>query len=79
MIIVFLLTLEVVLKWIEMVRIYMYVIKFGIRDFYPSITETIRDKALLLVKQHHDISNENTRLIKHCRKSLVFSNNEAWK
>ena len=54
-------------------------IKFDIREYYPSITETILDKALLFAKQHHDIPNDNTRLIKHCRKSLLFSNNEAWK
>ena len=54
-------------------------IRFDIREFYPSITETILDKALLFAKQHHYISNDNTRLIKHCRKSLLFSNNEAWK
>ena len=54
-------------------------IKFVIREFYPSITETILDNALLFAKQHHDISNDNTRLIKHCRKSLPFSNNEARK
>ena len=54
-------------------------INFGIREFYPSITETIHDKVLLFAKQHHDVSNDNTRLIKHCRKSLLFSNNEAWK
>ena len=54
-------------------------IKFDIRDFYSSITETILDKALLFAKQHHGISNDNTRLIKHCRKSLLFSKNEAWK
>ena len=53
-------------------------IKYDIREFYPSITETIFDKALLFAKQHHDISNDNTRLIKRCRKSLKFSNNEAW-
>ena len=50
-------------------------IKYDIREFYPSITETIFDKALLFAKQHHDISNDNTRLIKRCRKSLKFSNN----
>ena len=54
-------------------------IKLDIREFYTSVTETIFDKALLFVKQHHDISNDNTRLIRHCRKSLIFSNNEAWK
>ena len=54
-------------------------IKFNIREFYPSITETILDKVLLFAKQHHDISNDNARLIKHCRKFLLFSNNEAWR
>ena len=54
-------------------------IKFDITEFYPSITETIFDKALLFAKQHHDISNNNTGLIKHYRKSLLFSNNEVWK
>ena len=54
-------------------------IKFDIRELYPSITETILDKALLFAKQHHDISSDNTRLIKHCRKYLLFSNNEARK
>ena len=53
--------------------------KFDIREFYPSITGTILDKAFLLVKQHRDISNDNTRLIKHCRKFLLFSNSEAWR
>ena len=31
------------------------------------------------MKQHHDISNDKTRLIKHCRKSLLISNNEDWR
>ena len=54
-------------------------IKFDIREFYPSITENILEKALLFEKQYHDISNDNIGLIKHCRKSLLFSNNEARK
>ena len=53
--------------------------KFDIRDFYPSITEAILHKALLFSKQHHDTSNDNTRLINHCRKSLSCNNNEAWR
>ena len=54
-------------------------ITFNIREFYPSITETILDKALLFAKQNHDIPNNNTKLTKHCRKSLLLSNNEAWR
>ena len=53
-------------------------IKLDIREFYPYMTETILGKALLFAKQHRDISN-NTRLIKHCHKYLLFSNNKAWK
>ena len=43
------------------------------------MTETILDIALLFAEQHCDISNDNTTLIKFCRKSLIFSINEAWK
>ena len=42
-------------------------------------SRTILNKAILFAKQHLYISSDNTRLIKHCRKSLQFSNNEAWK
>ena len=49
-------------------------------SFFIVVTGFVKlDKALLFAKQHHDILNDNTRLIKHCRKSLLFSNNEAWK
>ena len=41
--------------------------------------KNILDKALLLSKQHCDICNDNIRLVKNCRKSLQFSNNEAKK
>ena len=33
----------------------------------------------MFAKQHHHLSNDNARLIKHCRKALIFSNNDAWK
>ena len=53
-------------------------IKFDIREFYPSITETFLDQALFFAKQHHVISNNNIiRLIKHCHNSLLCSNNEV--
>ena len=70
-----------VIEWfknIEDKKSYSF-IKLDITEFYPSITEIILEKALLFAKQHHHISNDNTRLIKHCRKSLLFNNNETWK
>ena len=53
-------------------------IKFDIREFHPSFTKTVLNKVLLFAKQHYDISNDYTRLIKHCRKSLLISNDEVW-
>ena len=52
-------------------------IKIDIREFYPSITETILDKVLLFAKQHHDISNDNIRLIKHCRNYYLATMNHG--
>ena len=61
-----------VIEWfknIEEKKNYTF-IKFDIKQFSPSITETILDKALLFAKQHHDKSNDNTRLIFHIIKTL---------
>ena len=30
-------------------------------------------------KQYTDISDENLRIIRHCRKSLLYNNHELWK
>ena len=54
-------------------------VQFDIKDFYPSITEEILDNAVNFAKEHITITTEQLRTIKHCRKSLLFSNNEAWK
>ena len=48
-------------------------------EFYPSITESILDTATSFARQHTNISNENLRIIKHCRKSLLYNNQEPWK
>ena len=42
-------------------------IKFDIKELNPFIIGTILDNALMFAKQHHDISNDNIRLIKHSR------------
>ena len=54
-------------------------IKFDIREFYPSISESIFKKKILFAKEHHNIPDEDVRIIDHCRKSLLFYENEAWK
>ena len=54
-------------------------IQLDIKDVYPSITEEILEKSLEFAKQYVDITEKNTQLIKHCRKSLLFLNDEPWK
>lgn len=54
-------------------------IQLDIMEFYPSITETILDNAISFAKTHINISDKDLRIIKHCRKSLLYHANEAWK
>ena len=48
-------------------------------EFYPSVTETILDNALSFSKQHVEISDKDLLIIKHCRKLLLYHENEARK
>ena len=54
-------------------------VKFDIREFYPSISESIFKKSILFAKEHHHIRDEDIRIIDHCLKSLLFHENELWK
>ena len=54
-------------------------VKFDIREFYPSISEGIFKKSILFAKEHHHILDKDVRIIDHCRKSLLFHENEPWK
>ena len=54
-------------------------IKFDIREFYPSIKEDILKTSLSFANEYQNIPEEDTRIINHCRKSLLFSNNQPWK
>ena len=51
---------------------------FDIADYYPSITETLLEKALAFAKEHVKIPDEEMKVIKHSRKSLLFSKDKAW-
>ena len=53
-------------------------IKLDIKDFYPTITETILDNAISFAKELTHISDEKIRIIKHCRKSLLCNNEIPW-
>ena len=53
-------------------------ILFDIIDFYPSISENLLDQALSWASNLASISNEDISIIKHARKSLLFSNGKPW-
>ena len=49
-----------------------------IAEFYPSISEEISGNAILFPQQYIDIPEKDLRITKHCRKSLLYNNNEHW-
>ena len=46
-------------------------------EFYPSITETILDNAISFALQHTSIAEEDLRIIKHCRKALLYNDDAS--
>ena len=56
---------------------YKFVV-FNIKDFYPSITESLLTNALTYAKQHLRIKKIDYDTIMHARKSLLYSGNEPW-
>ena len=53
--------------------------KFDIREFYPSISESIFKNSILFAKEYHHMPDGDVRTIDHCRKSLLFNETEPWK
>ena len=51
---------------------------FDIKDFYPSINESLLKNAIQFAEKHTHITEENKAIIFHARKSLLFSNNNTW-
>ena len=51
---------------------------FDIKDFYPSITESLLTNALTYAKQHLRMKKIDYDTIMHARKSLLYSGNEPW-
>ena len=54
-------------------------VQLDFKDFYPFITEEILEKSLGFAKQYVNIAKKDIQSIKHCRKSLLFLNDEPWK
>ena len=72
---------ESVIKWFYSIenKSQCKFIQLDIAEFYPSISEEILDNAILFAQQYINIRGKDLRIIKHCRKSLLYNNNEPWK
>ena len=51
---------------------------FDVVVFYPSISEKLLYEAITFAKQFVEISNDDSKIICHCSKSLLFSRDSAW-
>ena len=49
------------------------------KEFYPSITEKILKNGITFAKTFISITDLGLTIIKHCRRSLLFSKEEVWK
>ena len=54
-------------------------VQLDIKEFYPSISRQILEDSIEFAKLHTTITEKEIRTIFHCRKSLLFFNDEAWK
>ena len=52
--------------------------RFDIKDFYPSIKESLFHKALQFAKMRVNITQRNIEVIFHSRKSLLCNNRIPW-
>lgn len=51
---------------------------FDVKDFYPSISETLLKEALNFAKQHTQVTKNDLDVIMHARKSLLFNEDHVW-
>ena len=53
-------------------------VQLDIKEFYPAITKAILNEALSFAKLYTTITDKDSRIIQHCRKSLLYLDDEAW-
>ncbi|MCP4482402.1 MAG: hypothetical protein GY817_06445, partial [bacterium] len=51
---------------------------FDVKDFYPSITESLLKNAIIFAEKNVKISKKDKEIIFHSRKSLLFNKKESW-
>ena len=65
-------------KKIENKNNYIF-IKFGIAEFYASISGITLQTAICFAEVHVEFTDEEKRIVFHCQKYLRFYKNEPWK
>ena len=53
-------------------------LQFDIKDFYPSIKETLLSEAIQFAKEHVLITRKDVEVIFHARRSVLYNNGEPW-
>ena len=69
-----------VINWFEKIgdkHLHTFTI-FNIKDFYPSIKETLSKNAIQFPAEHTDINKNDFEVIFYARKSLLFHCNQPW-
>ena len=65
-----------VIKWFENISnkfLYKF-LQFAMKDFYPSIKETLLNEATEFAKEHAPITRKDVKVIFHARKSVLYNN-----
>ena len=52
--------------------------QFSIKDFYPSMKDTLLHEAMQFAKEHVLITTKNVEVIFHARKSILYNDGEPW-
>ena len=68
-----------ILKWFNNKKSNFSFIRFGIKEFYPWISENILQQTLKFAKQHTNIDKNDLGIINHFCKLLLFSADSIWK
>ena len=58
-------------------RFYKF-LQFDIKDFYPSIKETLLHEAIQFAKEHVPITRKDVEIIFHAQKSVLYNDREPW-
>ena len=69
-----------VIKWFKNIKnknLHTFTV-FDIQEFYPYIGEKLLKDAVLFAQIHTNISRKDIEVVFHCRRSLLFHDNEPW-